>query len=94
MVSLLQIRDLVALYGQADLDLLSEQLKAPKPLIQAMVDKLIAMGKLKKVDLSACLTGTSCKGCPESNDCSHYVLTLPDALKNPTHTHKTHQGEK
>lgn len=76
MVSLLQIRDLVALYGQADTDLLSEQLKAPKPLVQAMADKLVAMGKLEKVDLSACLTGTSCKGCPESNDCSHHVYTL------------------
>lgn len=94
MVSLLQIRDLVALYGQADIDLLSEQLKAPKPLIQAMVEKLVAMGKLEKVDLSACLTGTSCKGCPEGNDCSHYVLTLPNALKNPINTHKTHLDGK
>lgn len=76
MVSLLQIRDLVALYGQADIDLLSEQLKAPKPLIQAMVDKLVLMGKLEKVDLSACLTGISCKGCPENNDCSHHVYEI------------------
>lgn len=76
MVSLLQIRDLIALYGQTDLELLSEQLNTPKPLIQAMVEKLVAMGKLEEVDISACLTGTSCKGCPESVDCSHHVYKL------------------
>lgn len=73
MVSLLQIRDLIALYGQADIDLLSEQLEAPKPLIQAMVDKLVSMGKLEKVDLSACFTSMNCKSCPEGSNCAHHV---------------------
>lgn len=76
MVSLLQIRDFIALYGQADLDLLSQRLHAPKSLIQAMLDKLVAMNKIEKVDITACLTGTSCKGCPESSNCSHPLYKI------------------
>lgn len=61
MVSLLQVRDLIALYGQADIALLSSQLNAPTALVNAMAEKLVSMGKIEKVDISACLTGTSCK---------------------------------
>ncbi|KLN46945.1 ferrous iron transporter C, partial [Providencia rettgeri] len=57
MVSLLQVRDLIALYGQADIALLSEQLKTPIPLIKAMVEKLVSLEKIEQVDISACLTG-------------------------------------
>ena len=76
MVSLLQVRDLIALYGQADITLLSTQLNAPAPLVNAMAEKLVSMGKVEKVHISACLTGTSCKGCPEINDCSHFVYKI------------------
>ncbi|MBF0692188.1 ferrous iron transporter C [Providencia alcalifaciens] len=76
MVSLLQVRDLIALYGQADIARLSSQLNAPTALVNAMAEKLVSMGKIEKVDISACLTGTSCKGCPESNDCSHFVYKI------------------
>lgn len=76
MVSLLQVRDLIALYGQADLELLSEQLHTPIPLIKAMAEKLVNLGKIEKVDISACLTGVSCKGCPESHDCAHFVYKI------------------
>lgn len=76
MVSLLQVRDLIALYGQVDIALLSSQLNAPTALVNAMAEKLVSMGKIEKVDISACLTGTSCKGCPESNDCSHFVYKI------------------
>ncbi|MEQ4676134.1 FeoC-like transcriptional regulator [Providencia vermicola] len=76
MVSLLQVRDLIALYGQADIALLSEQLKTPTPMIKAMVEKLESLGKIEQVDISACLTGSSCKGCPESTDCAHFVYKI------------------
>ena len=76
MVSLLQVRDLIALYGQADIELLREQLKTPIPLIKAMAEKLVTLGKIEKVDISACLTGLSCKGCPESQDCAHFVYKI------------------
>ncbi len=76
MVSVLQVRDLIALYGQADIALLSSQLNAHAALVNAMAEKLVSMGKIEKVDVSACLTGTSCKGCPESHDCSHFVYKI------------------
>ncbi|ENG4186191.1 ferrous iron transporter C [Providencia rettgeri] len=76
MVSLLQVRDLIALYGQADITLLSEHLNTPIPLVQAMAEKLVSLGKIEKVDVSACLTGSSCKGCPESTDCAHFVYKI------------------
>ena len=76
MVSLLQVRDLIALYGQADIALLSEQLKTPTPMIKAMVEKLVSLGKVEQVDMSACLTGSSCKSCPESTDCAHFVYKI------------------
>lgn len=76
MVSMLQIRDLIALYGQADVQFLSAQLKTPTPLINAMIEKLVSLGKIEKVDVSACLTGLSCKGCPESQDCTHFVYKI------------------
>ncbi|UBX50574.1 FeoC-like transcriptional regulator [Providencia alcalifaciens] len=76
MASLLQVRDLIALYGQADIALLSSQLNAPAALVNAMAEKLVSMGKIEKVDVSACLTGTSCKGCPESSACSHFVYKI------------------
>ncbi|GAB1437861.1 [Fe-S]-dependent transcriptional repressor FeoC [Providencia sp.] len=76
MVSLLQVRDLIALYGQADIALLSEQLKTSPPLVHAMAEKLVSLGKVEKVDISACLTGSSCKGCPESTDCAHFVYKI------------------
>ncbi|MGG4609628.1 FeoC-like transcriptional regulator [Providencia sp. Me31A] len=76
MVSLLQIRDLIALYGQADIAFLSEQLNAPTSLVEAMAEKLVSLGKIEKVDISACLTGSSCKGCPESTNCAHFVYKI------------------
>lgn len=76
MISLLQVRDLIALYGQADIALLSEQLKTPTPMIKAMVEKLESLGKIEQVDISACLAGSSCKGCPESTDCAHFVYKI------------------
>ncbi|HDN2510972.1 MULTISPECIES: FeoC-like transcriptional regulator [Providencia] len=76
MISLLQVRDLIALYGQADIALLSEQLNTPTPMIKAMVEKLESLGKIEQVDISACLTGSSCKGCPESTDCAHFVYKM------------------
>lgn len=76
MVSLLQVRDLIALYGQADIALLSERLNTPAPMIKAMAEKLVSLGKVEQVDMSACLTGSSCKGCPESTDCAHFVYKI------------------
>nr|MBO2007403.1 ferrous iron transporter C [Serratia marcescens] len=44
---------------------LSQSLATPLPLVQAMLDRLAAMGKAERIeqDDGACLSG-SCKGCP------------------------------
>lgn len=76
MATLMQVRDLLAIYGQADARLISQQLSAPEPLVQAMLEKLTAMGKVEKVDITACLTGTSCSACPENQACNHNIYRL------------------
>ncbi|AJJ10934.1 ferrous iron transport protein C [Yersinia rohdei] len=66
MASLLQLRDAIALNGSADAHQLSHQFAMPLPLVEAMLEKLTAMGKLERIeqDNRGCLTG-SCKQCPE-----------------------------
>lgn len=76
--SLVQLRDAIALSGSADASQLSHQLAMPLPLVEAMLEKLTAMGKIERIeqDNSGCLTG-SCKSCPEGkNQCSTVIYQL------------------
>lgn len=69
MTSLIAVRDNVALAGMADAHQLSLQLKTPQPLVQAMLDKLVAMRKLEAVEADTrCLSG-SCKHCAQGKQC-------------------------
>ncbi|WP_145490287.1 FeoC-like transcriptional regulator [Yersinia aleksiciae] len=80
MASLLQLRDAIALSGSADAHQLSQQLAAPLPLVEAMLERLAAMGKIERIeqDNSGCLTG-SCKSCPEGkNQCHTVIYQLKD----------------
>lgn len=70
MISLFQVRDMVALYGRTDAYQISQKFSASLPMIEAMLDKLAAMGKLEQIDQSSCLTGHSCKQCPEIKKCN------------------------
>ena len=49
---------------------LSARLHTPRPLIDAMLSRLEAMGKAVKMieDADGCLSG-SCKSCPEGKAC-------------------------
>nr|WP_314266558.1 FeoC-like transcriptional regulator [uncultured Moellerella sp.] len=76
MASLLQIRDLVALHGQADIRFISHQLSMPVPLVQAMLEQLVAMGKVEKIDISKCLTSSGCRSCPEGQKCANDIYQL------------------
>ncbi|MBO2007404.1 ferrous iron transporter C, partial [Serratia marcescens] len=63
MAGLLQVRDALALLGSAQAQQLSQSLATPLPLVQAMLDRLAAMGKkVERIeqDDGACLSG-SCK---------------------------------
>ncbi|EKN3345794.1 [Fe-S]-dependent transcriptional repressor FeoC [Yersinia ruckeri] len=77
MASLMQLRDAIALNGRMEASQLSQLLAAPLPLIEAMLERLIAMGKLKRIeqDNSGCLSG-GCKSCPEGQTCNTVVYQL------------------
>ncbi|WP_036768210.1 FeoC-like transcriptional regulator [Photorhabdus australis] len=75
MISLLQVRDAVALNGRADAKLLSHQLSASLPMVEAMLEQLTVMGKLEKINATACLSG-SCKQCPEAQKCDMEVYRI------------------
>ena len=69
MTSLIQVRDSLALAGRADARQLSQRLNAPQPLVQAMLERLVAMRKAEAIDAGdSCLSG-SCKSCAEGKKC-------------------------
>ncbi|WP_118985165.1 FeoC-like transcriptional regulator [Photorhabdus sp. CRCIA-P01] len=75
MISLLQVRDAVALNGRADAKLLSHQLSVSLSMVEAMLEQLTVMGKLEKIDATACLSG-GCKQCPEAQKCDTAVYRI------------------
>ena len=70
MASLIDVRDMLALQGRMEAKQISARLRAPQPLIDAMLGRLEAMGKAVKTteDADGCLSG-SCKSCPEGKAC-------------------------
>lgn len=70
MASLIELRDMLALQGRMEAHQLSQVLHTPQPMIDAMLMRLEAMGKAKRVqeDADGCLSG-SCKSCPEGKAC-------------------------
>jgi len=70
MASIIQVRDLLALQGRMEARQLSLSLHTPQPMIDAMLERLEAMGKAMrfKEDADGCLSG-SCKSCPEGKAC-------------------------
>lgn len=76
MTTLIQVRDSLALAGRADARQLSQQLKAPQPLVQAMLERLVAMRKAETVEEDdSCLSG-SCKSCADGKKCLTVSYTL------------------
>ncbi|WP_333498190.1 [Fe-S]-dependent transcriptional repressor FeoC [Kluyvera sp. CHPC 1.2972] len=70
MASLIEVRDMLALQGRMEASQLSAQLHTSQAMIDAMLSRLEAMGKVMKIDEEpdGCLTG-SCKSCPEGKAC-------------------------
>ena len=77
MASLFEVRDALALQGSMQAQQLSCQLATSLPLIEAMLERLIAMGKVVRIEQSGseCLSG-SCKGCPQGQACSTVMYRL------------------
>ena len=70
MASMIEVRDLLALQGRMEAKQLSLRLHTPQALIDAMLQRLEAMGKAIRIqeDADGCLSG-SCKRCPEGKAC-------------------------
>jgi len=70
MASLIQVRDLLALQGRMEAAQLSQVLHTPRALVDAMLERLEAMGKAQRIqqDADGCLSGC-CKSCPEGKAC-------------------------
>jgi ferrous iron transport protein B len=64
--SLMEVRDMLALQGRMEAKQLSARLRTPQPLIDAMLERMEAMGKVVRISETSegCLSG-SCKSCPE-----------------------------
>ncbi|MFC3188699.1 [Fe-S]-dependent transcriptional repressor FeoC [Pseudocitrobacter faecalis] len=70
MASLIEVRDMLALQGRMEASQLSAQLHTPQPMIDAMLERLEAMGKARRIqeEVDGCLSGR-CKQCPEGRAC-------------------------
>lgn len=77
MASLIEVRDMLALQGRMEARQLSQALRTPQPMVDAMLDRLEAMGKARRIqeDADGCLSG-SCKSCPEGKACLREWWTL------------------
>ncbi|HCI0081287.1 TPA: [Fe-S]-dependent transcriptional repressor FeoC [Klebsiella pneumoniae] len=66
MASLMEVRDMLALQGRMEAKQLSARLQTPQPLIDAMLERMEAMGKVVRISETSegSLSG-SCKSCPE-----------------------------
>ena len=66
MASLMEVRDMLALQGRMEAKQLSARLQTPQPLIDAMLERMEAMGKVVRISETSegCLSG-SCKSGPE-----------------------------
>ena len=66
MASLMEVRDMLALQGRMEAKQLSARLQTPQPLIDAMLERMEARGKVVRISETSegCLSG-SCKSCPE-----------------------------
>lgn len=81
MASLIEVRNQLALQGRMEASQLSHALHLSRPLVEAMLNRLEAMGKVVRVQEQAegCLTG-SCKSCPQGKSACQqewWALSIP-----------------
>lgn len=70
MISLLEIIDIVSLYGRIDAYQISQKFSVSLPMVEAMLETLTAMGKLEQIDQLSCLGCRSCSQCPQIKKCN------------------------
>lgn len=73
MATLLKVRDALQHAGTVSLQELSAQMQASPTLIEAMLDRLIAMGRAERISVDrSCCAG--CKGCSQNDACGDSAL--------------------
>ncbi|QJP07828.1 FeoC-like transcriptional regulator [Pseudomonas multiresinivorans] len=69
MATTIALRNLLGEMGEADVPTLAQRLGASKALLEALLERLLAMGVVEKVAPEPAACG-SCKGCTEATRCS------------------------
>ncbi|MDF3865878.1 FeoC-like transcriptional regulator [Pseudomonas denitrificans (nom. rej.)] len=69
MASAIAVRNLLGEMGEADVPTLARRLGASKALLEALLQRLLAMGVVEKIAPEPVACG-SCKGCAEATRCS------------------------
>lgn len=69
MATAIAVRNLLDEMGEADVPTLARRLGASRALLEALLERLLAMGVVEKIgpDLASC---GSCKGCAETTRCA------------------------
>ncbi|MEP9317341.1 FeoC-like transcriptional regulator [Pseudomonas sp. LABIM340] len=69
MATAIAVRNLLGEMGEADVPTLAQRLGASKALLEALLERLLAMGVVEKIAPEPAACG-SCKGCAEATRCS------------------------
>ncbi len=78
MASLIEVRDMLALQGRMEASQLSHALHLSRPMVDAMLARMEAMGKAVRIreETDGCLSG-ECRACPEGKSaCQHEWWSL------------------
>ncbi|XBS69512.1 FeoC-like transcriptional regulator [Acerihabitans sp. KWT182] len=78
MGKLLQLRNALALHGQADITQLSAQLNLSAALTEAMLERLVTMGRAERIAADTG-GGKGCRHCPRSRGCRAASYRLIDS---------------
>ena len=69
MATAIAVRDLLGEMGEADVPTMARRLGASRALLEALLERLLAMGVVEKVAPEPASCG-SCKGCGEPTRCA------------------------
>ncbi|MDH1009681.1 FeoC-like transcriptional regulator [Pseudomonas nicosulfuronedens] len=69
MATAIAVRNLLGEMGEADVPTLAQRLGASKALLEALLERLLAMGVVEKVAAEPAACGC-CKGCAEATRCA------------------------
>lgn len=75
MATAIAVRDLLGELGEADVPTLARRLGASQALLDALLERLLAMGVVERIAPAPAACG-SCRGCGEATRCAPAVYRL------------------